>query len=208
MSGAGGETLLPGLDVSRETSRRLQQHEDLLRRWTGRINLIAPGTLADIRGRHIRDSAQLFPFLPRQGTILDLGSGAGFPGLVCAIIAAEHAPAARYVLVESDRRKAAFLARVVAETGLPASIRPERVESLPPAGAAAVTARALAPLDRLLPLAHRHLAPEGWAVLPKGAGHAQEVGAARRDWRFSLTAHPSITAPTGAILVVRDLTRA
>jgi len=200
------EALLPGLDVSRETADLLRRYAERLLHWTQRINLIAPATATELWDRHILDSAQLFPLA--QGRIwADLGAGGGLPGLVLAILATELAPERQHILIESDKRKAAFLLQTVRELGLRCDIRIARVESSPPADAQVVTARALAPLDALLPLVARHLAPGGVTLLPKGRSWATEVAAARMDWNFTLQDHPSHTSGDARILCLSDLKR-
>lgn len=188
---------------------RIAAYEALVRRWNPRINLVAPSTLADLRDRHVADSAQLFALAPPDWRHwADLGSGAGFPGLVVAILAAQARPAGRVALVESDRRKAAFLATVRRELGLDCDIHADRIERLAPLGADIVTARALAPLDRLLPLARRHLRPGGTALFPKGArGVAEEIAAAQGDWSFDLDRLPSRTSTGSVILRIGNIER-
>ncbi|ROU03290.1 16S rRNA (guanine(527)-N(7))-methyltransferase RsmG [Histidinibacterium lentulum] len=199
---------VPGLDVSRETLERLASLEDLVDKWTRRINLIAPDSRADIWNRHIRDSAQLVPLAPRPaGPWLDLGSGAGFPGLVVATILAEHSPDTLVTLVESDTRKATFLRTAIRTLGLDAEVRTDRAEALPPHNAAIVSARALAPLTRLLGFADRHLAAEGIALLPKGRARAPEIDEARANWDFALSETRSITDPEAAILRIERIVR-
>ena len=144
-----GEAFRRAFDVSRETVERLETHVALLCKWNPRINLVAASTLAEVWTRHVADSAQLWPLRPPGARLwLDLGSGAGFPGLVVAALAAEEAPDLRVRLVESDARKAAFLATVAREADLPAEVLVERWQRLPPQAADVVSARALAPLDR------------------------------------------------------------
>ena len=200
------EVLLPGLDVSRETADLLRRYAERLLQWTQRINLIAPGTETELWDRHILDSAQLFPLA--QGRIwADLGAGGGLPGLVLAILATEHAPERQHILIESDKRKAAFLMQTAREFGLNCVIRTARAESAPPSQAQVVTARALAPLEALLPLVARHLAEGGVALLPKGRAWATEVAAARAGWDFALQDHPSHTSAEARILCLSDLKR-
>lgn len=195
--------------VSRETLGRLSVYERLIAQWNPAINLVSRSSLADFWGRHALDSAQLLRLAPPDvRTWLDLGSGGGFPGLVVAILAAEQRPDLRVTLVESDQRKAAFLRTVARETGTAVTVIAERAELVPPAGADVVSARALAPLDRLLPLAERHLAASGVAIFPKGAAWQAEVNTALANWRFNLQNHASLTDPQGAVLVLEGISRA
>lgn len=199
----------PGLDVSRETEERLTRFAALVAQWTPHINLIAASTVPDIMSRHIADSAQLAALAPPGWTHwADLGSGGGFPGIVIAILAAETAPTARITLVESDQRKATFLRTAIRTLALTATVHAARAETLAPLGADILSARALAPLTQLLPLALRHLAPGGIALFPKGRRATEEIAAARAAWRFTLTQHPSLTDPEAQILQLQDIAHA
>lgn len=191
--------VLPGLTVSDATLATLQEFTQALQRWTASINLVAPATLADAWSRHILDSAQLWPLAPPAARHwADLGSGGGLPGLVIAILA--RGTNLRVTLVESDRRKAAFLRDQVARHGLPARVEAERVEVLAPLAADVVSARALAPLDRLLPMVARHLAPGGVALLPKGRGWGSELQRMEPGGVFHVEHFPSATDPEARIL--------
>ena len=197
---------LGAFDVSRETKAHLITYLELLEKWNRRINLVARSTLADAWTRHFVDSAQLFDLRPKEAqTWADLGSGGGFPGLVIAILAAEHAPSMAIHLVESDTRKCAFLRSVLRETGVKAYLHNVRIETLPPLGADVVSARALAPLPDLLGFAARHLAPGGVALFPKGADWKKEVEDARKRWKFSCEPHKSITDPKAVLLEIGGL---
>ncbi len=198
-----------GHDVSRETEGRLTAFAALVAQWTPHINLIAASTLPEIGPRHIADSAQLAGLAPPGWTHwADLGSGGGFPGIVIAILAAQTAPSARVTLVESDQRKAAFLRTAIRTLGLTATVHCARAEALPPLAADVLSARALAPLPQLIPLALRHLAPTGTALFPKGRRAAEEIAAARASWRFTLLSHPSQTDPEARILHLNEIAHA
>lgn len=187
------------LDVSRETSDRLAAYVALVEKWQKRVNLVSASTLPDIWIRHVWDSAQLAPFVPAgTGRILDVGSGAGFPGLVLAALCD-----AECHLVESDRKKAIFLQTVVRECGIPATIHTARIESLPPLQADIITARALAPMDRLLALLGDQLSPGTRCLFLKGVQAKSELAALgpRPDLSWELT--PSLTNPDAFVV---DLT--
>jgi 16S rRNA (guanine527-N7)-methyltransferase len=195
--------------VSRETLARLETYEQLLRKWQPKVNLIANGTLPELWSRHILDSFQLLQYAPKEaGLWLDLGSGGGFPGLVCAICAQDYGIDVRFELVESDTRKCAFLREVARLTGAKATVHNSRIEALAPAAAGIVSARALAPLPRLLDWVHRHMRPDGTCLLQKGAGHGLELETARADWQMDVEIHPSVTAPDSVILRIRNLSHA
>ncbi|MFL1463741.1 16S rRNA (guanine(527)-N(7))-methyltransferase RsmG [Roseococcus sp. DSY-14] len=190
----------PDLPVSREAQEKLEAYEALLREWNPRINLVAPNDLGRLRERHIRDSAQLAPLLP-PGVLGDLGSGGGLPGLVLAIL--RDGPVH---LVESDRRKSAFLLEAARRLALPqVTIHPRRIEAaaLPPL--AALTARALAPLPVLLGHAHRLLAPGGVAVFPKGRTAEAELTQAAAGWLMRVERFPSATDPDSTILRLTEV---
>ncbi|SLN30922.1 16S rRNA (guanine(527)-N(7))-methyltransferase RsmG [Roseisalinus antarcticus] len=198
---------LPGLDVSRETRAKLVKLETLVRKWTKRINLIAPASVADIWTRHILDSAQLFSIAPPHTHWADLGSGGGFPGLVIAILRQEKMPDAHMDLVESDQRKATFLRTATRELDLPVTTHTARIEELEPLNAPIVSARALASLPDLLSHACRHLSADGTALFLKGRNRAEEISAARRDWDFAMTETRSMTDPEAAVLRIERITR-
>jgi 16S rRNA (guanine527-N7)-methyltransferase len=205
MTALDGDASLAGQTVSRETLQRLTVFADLLGRWTTRINLVSPASLVDLWPRHIADSAQLYPLAPPDFRLwADLGSGGGLPGLVIAALAAEANPQGRIVLVESDQRKAVFLQTAVREMGLAAEVIANRAEAVPPLQADIVSARALAPLDHLMPLAARHLAPDGVALFPKGRQADAELARARLEWHFDLATHPSRIDSGARILAIRN----
>lgn len=189
------------LAVSRETEQALRKYLDLLMRWNSRINLVASATPETLWHRHILDSVQLGALLPPRGPIVDLGSGAGFPGLVLALISG-HATH----LVESDRRKCAFLQEAVRVLGLSkVQVHNARIEaaSLPQAGI--LTARALAPLPVLLHHAHCILDPDGVAIFPKGRSVEHELTAAAPNWTMRVEKHPSLTDPDSTILRLSEI---
>lgn len=205
--------------VSRETLDHLIVYKEVLEKWQRRINLVGPATLADAWRRHFLDSAQLYPLLAaalkgRRGpaVLFDLGSGAGFPGLVLAVMARGAGLPLDPHLVEADHRKAAFLAEVCRATGLArtVTIHGERIERLVldrVPRAAIVTARALAPLPALLDLAAPLLAPHGIALFLKGAKAGDELTHAGKHWKMQVDRVPSRTDPSGTILRVAALTR-
>jgi 16S rRNA (guanine527-N7)-methyltransferase len=182
--------------VSGETLERLRAYAGLLESWSGRINLVAASTLADPWRRHFLDSAQLYPLIPpRADNLIDLGSGAGFPGLVLAIMGARGVE-----LVEADARKCAFLREAARVAGAAVTIRNARIEAIPSRQAAVITARGCAPLDRLFSYSQRFIGPETVCLFAKGEQAGQELAAATQAWDFDVTSHPSRTDPRGVIL--------
>ncbi|CAN0139697.1 MAG: 16S rRNA (guanine(527)-N(7))-methyltransferase RsmG [Mameliella sp.] len=198
------ETL--GRSVSRETLERLSLYLALLEKWNPSINLVARSTIREAGQRHFSDSAQIAALdqIP-LGPWIDLGSGGGFPGLVVAILKAEDAPDRQITLIESDTRKATFLRTVIRETNLTTKVLAMRIEDAPAQNATTLSARALAPLPKLLDLAARHLAPTGTALLMKGENWGKEVEDAQTQWQFSCTPHTSKTNPNAVVLEIGDL---
>ena len=197
-----------GIDVSRETFDLLSAYADLVAKWTPAINLVGKATVSALWERHIADSAQVFALRPPNASDwADLGSGGGFPGLVVAILAKEHAIGLRVTLVESDARKATFLRQATQVLGLTTTVLCERIEKLQPLGADVLSARALAPLSDLLGFAEQHMVPGGTALFPKGARFAQEIAQAHEVWDFDSDTKPSLLEPGAAILVIRNIHR-
>ncbi len=195
--------------VSRETVDRLVVYEGLLRQWQNAVNLVAPSTLGEVWHRHFADSAQLVALVPPTAkSLVDLGSGGGFPGLVLAIMLADR-PGFRVRLIESGQRKAAFLAEVSRRVGVPVDILSTRIESdethASVGRADVVTARALARLDRLLGLAAPLFGPETVGLFLKGREAADEIGEARDAWQFDAELVASVTEATGSVVVIRRL---
>jgi 16S rRNA (guanine527-N7)-methyltransferase len=203
------ERFAEAFSVSRETVDRLKLYELLLQRWQKTINLVAPSTLDQIWSRHFADSAQivgLAPSSPKKW--VDLGSGAGFPGLVVAILLPEGGKT-RVTLIESDSRKAAFLREAAREVAAPVDILPLRIEAAATRaslrGADIVSARALAPLPRLLALAAPFCTGQTVCLFLKGREADRERQAAELEWKFESELVPSLTDAEGRVAVVRNL---
>jgi 16S rRNA (guanine527-N7)-methyltransferase len=193
------------IPVSRETERRLAIFVDLLARWRKITNLISAGSFEEVWRRHIADSAQLLALAPAAKRWVDLGSGAGFPGMVLAIQLADE-PGALVHLIESDQRKCAFLREVARATGAAAQIHAARIESIAPETLMpvdAVTARAFAPLPALLDFAKVWLARGAVGVFPRGKSTEAQLSdySDATDFRFETIA--SKIDPRAAILIVR-----
>jgi 16S rRNA (guanine527-N7)-methyltransferase len=192
-----------GRDVSRETLQRLTTYLELLRRWQAAINLVGASTLADPWRRHILDCGQIAPHVPGAArTVLDLGSGAGLPGLVLALLGV-----AGVNLVESDQRKVQFLREAARATAAPVVVHPARIEQLE-LRADVVTARALAPLPRLLELAAPVLAPRGLCLFLKGEAVRDELTRARQSWHMHSELVPSRSGSKGVLLKLEGVGRA
>jgi 16S rRNA (guanine527-N7)-methyltransferase len=191
--------------VSRETEDRLAAFVDLLDRWRKATNLIADSTFATVWTRHIADSAQLIALSPEAKRWVDMGSGAGFPGLVTAIQLAD-VPGAVVHCVESDQRKAAFLREAARATGAAAMIHARRVEAIEPSSLGAVdavTARAFAPLPLTLKLARPWIERGATAVFPRGESARDQLAALPEATAYAIEALPSVVNPKAAILRVR-----
>ena len=202
MSVSAPDAVLSG--VSRETRERLNTYADLLRKWQRSINLVGPRTLDDLWNRHFTDSAQLLPLIPPSARVLvDFGSGAGFPGLVLAILGV-----AEVHLIESDQRKATFLREVARATGTPVTVHAKRIEQVAPFPADVVSARALAPLSDLLGFAAPFLHPDSLCLFPKGQMAEDELTAASKTWNINVDRIQSVTDPSATILRVSQVSRA
>jgi 16S rRNA (guanine527-N7)-methyltransferase len=193
------EMLQLGIDVSRETGDRLETLVSTLERWQKAINLVSRTTLGEVWRRHVLDSAQLKPLIPAEAkTLADLGSGAGFPGLVVAALR----PDLEVTLIESDARKAAFLSEAARRMMLekPPKIVIGRIEAAAPTPADVITARALAPLGQLLTWADRHRTDTAICLFHKGKGWQAEVTEAMKDWDIPLQTFNSVTDLDAVIL--------
>jgi 16S rRNA (guanine527-N7)-methyltransferase len=205
---SGPQDFAEAFKVPRETIHRLTRYGELLSRWQARTNLVAPSTLPALWSRHFADSAQLSALALDARLWLDLGSGAGFPGLVVAILEAGR-PNFRMHLVESNRKKCAFLAEVARETRAAVDIHCMRIEDLGESAQSLtpdiVSARALAPLPRLLELASPFFGPATRGLFLKGREAEAEIEAAQTGWAFSVRRHPSLTAADSHIVEIGEL---
>lgn len=192
--------------VSRETMEAMEIYRNLLLKWQKAINLVSPTTLPDLWLRHFADSAQLSRLIPQGAKIADLGSGAGFPGMVLSILR----PDLGVALVESDERKAQFLKAVSRETGAKAVVYPDRVERvLGQINPDIVTARALASLGELLEFCLPLTAgkPDLRMLFLKGRRGQEECQEAAKTYRFSFEAIPSVTDQEALVFVIDALAR-
>lgn len=190
-------------NVSRETIASLARYAELLRDEAPRQNLVSATTLPVLWSRHILDSAQLLKLAKSpSGRWLDLGSGAGLPGIVVGMLSD-----ARVTLVESRRLRIAFLERVVGEFDLAprVDVAGMLVERLTTSTFDTITARAFVPLDRIFALATRFAANRTQWILPKGRGAQEELAATRRTWQGEFTVVPSITDPEAGIILARHI---
>jgi 16S rRNA (guanine527-N7)-methyltransferase len=198
----GPEEFAAKTGVSRETLARLKAYADILADWNALHNLVAKSTLPDLWHRHLWDSAQLFPLIPAEArTLADLGSGAGFPGLVLAAMR----PGLSVTLHEATTKKCAFLRAAADRMGLHVTIENARMESLPRTAFDVVTARACAPLPQLLEYAHSFVGPNTVCLFLKGQNVGVELTDAHKYWNMKTSQVPSQTDPSAAIVEVREL---
>jgi 16S rRNA (guanine527-N7)-methyltransferase len=190
--------------VSRETLEKLSAYVELLSQWNQRINLVSANTMGDVWRRHILDCAQLAKHLPRQTRVaVDLGAGAGLPGL---ILAAMGVPEMH--LVESDLRKSAFLREAARIMDVPVTLHPERIEKAAAFPADVVVARACANLGQLIDYSEKFLSSKTVCLFLKGENAAEELAAAEAAWTFGAETIPSQSDPSGVILKLSTISRA
>jgi 16S rRNA (guanine527-N7)-methyltransferase len=202
------EAFAAACTVSRETLERLRRYAEMLLKWQKSINLVSADSLNDLWRRHMLDSAQLQPLLPPQTqSLVDMGSGAGFPGLVLAILGVPTVH-----LIESDAKKCVFLAEASRAAGLTPGANPvihrARIEDVSGVRADVVTARACAPVLQLLAYAEPFLDADSICLFPKGGRAEEELTAAAKTWRMSVERIPSLSDPSGTILRMRQVARA
>ncbi|HEX7970081.1 MAG TPA: 16S rRNA (guanine(527)-N(7))-methyltransferase RsmG [Stellaceae bacterium] len=190
-------------NVSRETLDRLTAYVELLTAWNRRINLVGRDTMGDVWRRHILDSAQLHPLVPREARVLvDLGSGAGLPGLILSILGVPEVH-----LIESDARKAVFLREAIRVTGAAATVHATRIDRIKPFVADVVTARALAPVGELLQISQPFLGPRTLCLFLKGRNVEEELTGIDKAWNMRLRRSPSLSDPSGCILRLENISR-
>jgi 16S rRNA (guanine527-N7)-methyltransferase len=199
------EAFAAAFDVSRETLERFDAYSALLTDWQTRMNLVGPSTLPSIWERHFTDSAQILALAGNGKSWLDIGAGAGFPGLVIALLD----PDARLTLVESIAKKCRFLDALVTELGLSprVTIENRRIETLPRAKFDIITARALAALDQLFDWALPYAGSGTRWVLPKGARVDDELSIASKRFAFDYSLEPSRTDAAARIVVASGVKR-
>lgn len=198
----GPEDFAARTNVSRKTLAQLKAYADTLTDWNSRHNLVSKASLEDMWRRHFWDSAQLAPLIPAKArTLADLGSGAGFPGLVLAAMLPDIA----VTLHEATAKKCAFLTAAADRMGLPVTIENARIEDMPRKRYDVVTARALAPLPRLLNYAWPLTGPNSVCLFLKGQNVGVELTEAHKSWNMKASQSQSLTDPSGAILVLKEL---
>ena len=179
-------------------------YEALLREWNQQLSLVADSTLDIMWTRHFLDSAQLALLIPDPARpVVDLGTGAGFPGVILAIMGLPHIH-----LIEHNMRKVAFLRTLIGELGLDVTLHAMKVESVKPFAAGVVTARAFKPLTELIGVGRKFLGPDGVAIFPKGRKAEEELSLAEQDWRLRIERFKSLTDTESTIFRLSDIAEA
>ncbi|MBO5442695.1 MAG: 16S rRNA (guanine(527)-N(7))-methyltransferase RsmG [Alphaproteobacteria bacterium] len=192
--------------VSRETLERLKAYEVSLHEWQKKFNLVSNASLEDAWNRHFLDSMQLFNFIPKTArTLCDFGSGAGFPGMVLAIMAKEKTPYLKVSLIESIRKKTLYLNEVNKITEANAVIINDRIENIPPQSFDVITSRAMASLKDLLNYTKKFFGKNTVCIFPKGKSYAEEIAEAEKFWKFDCKIVPSEMSREGVILIITNL---
>ncbi len=191
-------------DVSRETLDVLASYAEMLLKWNKTHNLISRQSEADIWTRHIADSVQIYHAAPIASTWLDIGSGAGLPGIISAIMAKMEDRRTKFTLIEANQKKAAFLRAVAIDLDLEIKVENQRIESVDSTAFDVISARALASLDQLLFYAERFRGPQTICLFPKGRTVEHEIEEAQKNWNFKAQAIPSKTEDTSIILRIQE----
>ena len=195
-------------DVSRETLLKLRAYEASLKEWQNKFNLVSNSSLEDAWNRHFIDSVQLFKYIPKSAkSLYDFGSGAGFPGMVLAIMASEKTPYLKVSLIESINKKTLYLKHVSEICSTNVEIFNQRIESLPKNKVDVVTSRAMTSLNDLLSYAYPFCKTDTVCIFPKGKKHQEEIDEARKHWQFDCQINPSETSTEGVILVITKLAK-
>ena len=193
--------------VSRETMQKLEKFVAILCEWNEKMNLVSKNSLSDVWVRHILDCVQLLKYIdPNTHNLVDIGSGAGFPGIVLAILMKEKMPEVKFFLVESIAKKTAYLKEVCARIGLDnVEIVNERVENAVFKDVDVITARAVAALDKLFDYAYPITKKKTKMIFPKGVSYGEELSSAKHRWNFKQIIHPNKYCEGGVILEIEEL---
>ena len=198
------DTVIEQLELSHPVVKRLDRYVELLEEEQAKMNLVGASTLPDVWVRHVLDSAQLFHLLDASDkTVLDLGSGAGFPALVLACM--DENGGHEFHLVESDGKKCSFLNKVIEACGLRAVVHNERIEQMQKFGADVITARALAPLDKLIKYAFPFFKKGTRCLFMKGAKAPEELTAALKKYQARVEKIQSVSSDEGTILLMSEV---
>lgn len=193
-------------NVSRETFEKLKCYQSLLIEWQANFNLVSQSSLNEAWNRHFLDSAQLFKYIPETAqALVDFGSGAGFPGMVLAIMAKEKTPYLKVTLVESIKKKTLYLKEVAEKTSVDVNIINERIENISFQKFDVITSRAMTSLTDLLGYAFPFCKKETVCIFPKGKKYAEELAEAHKNWLFKCSVEPSEQSEEGRILIIKNI---
>ncbi len=191
-----------GINVSRETEDKLELYKKLLLSFNEKFNLIGPATIPIVEERHFLDSAQLFSYINISSNILDVGTGAGFPGLVLAIMGAKNV-----TLVDSSHKKCEFLRTVSRETNTPVVVECCRVEDYKDKGFDEIVSRAVAPVEKIFSLTHHLVSSKTKYLLLKGERGEEELKQAQNKWLFTCERKKSITHSKGVVFLISQVSK-
>ncbi|MBE6451947.1 MAG: 16S rRNA (guanine(527)-N(7))-methyltransferase RsmG [Alphaproteobacteria bacterium] len=193
-------------NVSRETYLKLKSYQSMLEDWQHKLNLVSKNTIENAWERHFLDSAQLLRFIPDSAkTLVDFGSGAGFPGMVLAIMLNEKTPYLKVTLVESILKKTVYLNAVKEQLGVDVSIVNNRIESIEPLPVDVITSRALTSLSDLLAYSYPFVSKNTVCIFPKGKKYAEELAEAHKHWKFKCDIYSSEQSEEGKILIISNI---
>jgi 16S rRNA (guanine527-N7)-methyltransferase len=202
------DTLKSTFNVSRETMEALSHYETLLIKWAKQINLVGPSTLTHFWERHVLDCAQVLPLAgPDVATAADFGTGAGLPGLIIARLMQDRSPDAHMTLVEASAKRCGFLREAARTLDVGVTIHQQKIEDTPAQAVELVTARAFAPLDKLLSYAHPWSQKGAKLIFFKGEDVQREIDQASTNWAFQSRVTQSITDSRGCLLEIVNLRR-
>lgn len=195
-------------DVSRETFLKLKLYETLLKEWQQKFNLVSNSSIEDAWNRHFEDSVQLFKYVPENAKLMyDFGSGAGFPGMVLAIMANEKTPYLKIKLIESIGKKTLYLNEVKNKTNTNVEIINDRIENLKAEKADVITSRAMASLTQLLEYTKKFCTTKTVCIFPKGKKFQDEIDEARKKFKFDCRIHDSEVSSEGKVLVISNISK-
>jgi 16S rRNA (guanine527-N7)-methyltransferase len=204
--GLAKQALIDRFNVSRETVHALESYEELIRKWANQINLIGPSTIKHFWSRHILDCAQLLPLVGGNiKSVADFGTGAGLPGLIIARLLQDQVPDSRVVLVEASAKRCGFLREAARTLGVNVVILQTKIEDTPPQSADIVTARAFAPLHRLLGYSYPWAELGARLIFFKGEDVEREIKEASTNWSFQSIITPSVTDSRGCLIEISSL---
>ena len=195
-------------NVSCETIERFKTYHELLLEWQEKFNLVSNSSLQNVWKRHFEDSAQLFEYIPEDAkTLIDFGSGAGFPAMVLAIMACEKTPYLNITMVESIKKKTLYLNEVASRLGLGVIIENNRIENLSVKKYDVITSRAMASLVDLIQYAQPFCSEKTICIFPKGKNYAAELSEAHKKWYFKCVIKQNKVSEEGKILILSDITK-